>query len=49
MTLWTRCGWSSSPFVDREGLEIAAVVAGGCEAGVGELAGYVGGCLFQLR
>ena len=35
-------------FVDREALEIAAVVAGGCKAGVGEFGGDVGGRFFQL-
>ena len=35
--------------LDAEALEIAAVVAGGCEAGVCEFAGDVGGCFFELR
>ena len=35
--------------LDAEALEIAAVVAGGCEAGAGEFAGDVGGRFFELR
>ena len=37
------------PLLDRETLEITAIVTGGCKAGVCKFAGYIGGGLFQLR